>query len=35
MVEAGRNINHQLAVDEDLQLADTVIEIVHVECPEG
>jgi len=28
MVQAGGNINDQVAVDEDLQLADTVIEVV-------
>src|SRR6266571_3895890 len=35
MIQSSWNINDQVTVDEDLQLADTVVEIVHVESTEG
>src|SRR6266487_1925284 len=35
MVEAGRNIHQQLAVDQDIQLAHTIVEIVKVEARES
>ena len=35
MVEARRNIHQQLAVDQDIQLAHTIVEIVKVEARES
>src|SRR5260370_39442213 len=35
MVQARRNIDDQVSVDEDLQLADAIIEVVQIEAIEG
>jgi len=35
LVEPRRNIHHQLAVDQDVQLAHTIVKIVKVEARES
>jgi hypothetical protein len=35
MVQARRNINDQVAVDENLKLAETIFEVVNIEALEG
>jgi len=35
MVQARGNVNDEMAVDEDLELADAIIEVVQIEALEG